>query len=440
MSEREPTLFEKVRSESEQVRHSVPQGIRYSMGVKVAIILGTILACAAFFSVGPTTGTSFAIGSEWAGPTQIAQYPFPVEKPADQYQKELDQAKANTPLYFLLDTLLQGRIQRHLEAMLSPILETPLITMDNADSLEFLTKLSRSTLLELGALSMTQRNQMRANLSDALHQLQHDLATRGFANIPKNTIPHKAIIVVLAQNQEQELPVARLFDENSFQLHKTDVFQRDLSQLEQRIVEPLTKKYFVPNLLFSEEWTERASKAAIAAVPKTLGIVRQNEIIITNGERISEQSQLKLQAYQYTRILHSEDVSPLGIFIGNVGHTALVYSLLLIYLFFIRQRIFLDNWQMFGLSILLVLSAFLGWASMNIEADLPLEYLIILPAFAMLAAILFDSRSAFYTTVTMAFLLAGVRGNDYESTLAIFLGSTYAAYTVRDLRSRTQSL
>jgi hypothetical protein len=56
----------------------------------------------------------------------------------------------------------------------------------------------------------------------------------------------------------------------------------------------------------------------------------------------------------------------------------------------------------------------------------------------MLVAILFDSRTAFYVTITMSLLLAGIRGNDYDSGIAMIMAGTLAAYTVRDIQSRTQ--
>jgi cyclic-di-AMP phosphodiesterase PgpH len=80
----------------------------------------------------------------------------------------------------------------------------------------------------------------------------------------------------------------------------------------------------------------------------------------------------------------------------------------------------------------------MAWVSNQIHSSLPLELLIFIPALSMLVAIVYDSRTAFYTTVTMALLLAGIRGNDYiTGTIMMFTG-IIAAYTVRDIQSRIQ--
>jgi putative nucleotidyltransferase with HDIG domain len=63
---------------------------------------------------------------------------------------------------------------------------------------------------------------------------------------------------------------------------------------------------------------------------------------------------------------------------------------------------------------------------------------VIVPALSMLIAILFDSRTAFYSTVVMSLLIAGIRGSDYSVGLAMMMGGMLAAYSVRDIKSRTQ--
>jgi putative nucleotidyltransferase with HDIG domain len=80
----------------------------------------------------------------------------------------------------------------------------------------------------------------------------------------------------------------------------------------------------------------------------------------------------------------------------------------------------------------------LAWVSMEIPSSFPLEYLIVVPAFSMLAAIVFDSRTGFYLTVTISLLVAGIRGADYITGVSLMFAGTLAAYTVKDIQNRTQ--
>jgi hypothetical protein len=68
----------------------------------------------------------------------------------------------------------------------------------------------------------------------------------------------------------------------------------------------------------------------------------------------------------------------------------------------------------------------------------PIQYLICVPVASMLLAIIFDSRVAFYGTVTIAFLVGAMRGNDYSIGLVSLVAGAFSVYTVRDISHRTQ--
>jgi len=56
----------------------------------------------------------------------------------------------------------------------------------------------------------------------------------------------------------------------------------------------------------------------------------------------------------------------------------------------------------------------------------------------MLFTIIFDSRVGFYGTVVIAIIAGALRGNDYVFTLMNIFSGSLAAYTVRDMKNRTQ--
>ena len=56
----------------------------------------------------------------------------------------------------------------------------------------------------------------------------------------------------------------------------------------------------------------------------------------------------------------------------------------------------------------------------------------------MLLTIIFDSRVGFYGTVIIAFVVAGIRGNDYSIALASMVAGALSVYSVRDMKNRTQ--
>ena len=74
----------------------------------------------------------------------------------------------------------------------------------------------------------------------------------------------------------------------------------------------------------------------------------------------------------------------------------------------------------------------------QINVNAPVELLILVPVVSMLLTIFFDSRIGFYSTVVMALIVGGLRGNDYALTVMNLFAGALAAYTVRDIKNRNQ--
>jgi len=193
-----------------------------------------------------------------------------------------------------------------------------------------------------------------------------------------------------------------------------------------------------PNVLFNQVETDKLIRIAVDNVPRTIGFVQENERIVGRHERISKDVKLKLDSMRRAKAERGAEQSHLWQYLGMAFHVAVLVSLYSIYLFLFRKRIFHNNAKLTLIALLIVLECFFAHLSLTIEVNAPLQYLIFLPAASMLLTIIFDSRVAFYGTVTMAFLIAGIRGNDYSIALASLVAGALSVYTVRDIKHRTQ--
>jgi len=93
-------------------------------------------------------------------------------------------------------------------------------------------------------------------------------------------------------------------------------------------------------------------------------------------------------------------------------HASIVVGLYAIYLYLFRKRIFNNNRRLALIALLIVMEGFFAYMSRELDVTTPIEYLIVVPAASMLLTIIFDSRVGFYGTVIIAFVVAGIRGND----------------------------
>lgn len=435
MAKQEQTLYEKLRSEVEHEDQKHPTGARYSAPVKAVIILLTIVICAFLFPMQPEIHQAVSVGSEWSGKTIIAQYPFPIFKSEEQFQREVNEAVANTPLSFTENMAALAKVEKILSQF-----ENALTASDElqVDSLASITGVNRDNIQRLSAMQPARRRQFLRSLMSSLLAFQKRIYDAGFVNTPVSSIKTEEIIVRMTPTTEKVVPAGSLFDSTLYRQRAQSLFKDEYGETEAALAGELLRKMIIPNLLYSSELTQIAKQLPKQTIPRTLGIVKANETIVAKGERVTERTLLKLQSYENTRLLQSENRHPFLPFLGNMAHAGLILSLLVMFFYFIRRKIFSDNWQVAGICCCFIIVALLAWTSMRITSNFPLEYLIILPTISMLIAIIFDSRTAFYTTVTMSLMVAGVRANDYETAFVLLIGSAFANYTVRDLRSRTQ--
>jgi putative nucleotidyltransferase with HDIG domain len=205
-----------------------------------------------------------------------------------------------------------------------------------------------------------------------------------------------------------------------------------------RAISKVVAATIVPTVTFDQDLTNESRDALIRRVLRSEGIVKEGQRIVARGDLVTPQSKEALESLAEARLERGGVGAQAARVIGTIGHAAIIILLVVLYLRFIRRKIYNDNAKLLLLCSILLFPAILAYLSVRIHLDFPLEYLILLPVASMLLTILFDSRTGFYGTVVSALMVAGIRGNDYSVALAGLAAGAFAAYTVRDLRSRSQ--
>ncbi len=425
-----PTLFARLQR---RLKSSTEpgEGLRYAAAVRVGIMAGTVLLCGLFFPWRPgevSWQQNFswgAIGQRWQGPPIVAEYTFVVRKPVSVYEREQQEALEQVLPIFSRQPYrpreLEERLSGLLDSLSRGVLPLPTEVAEVGREL-----LSPGNAAELGRVRQT------------LLAIGDRVLRRPVLNISKGQLAAQRIAVRESPTVETVLPLAAVLDSSEAALLVTELVRQQIPLRWQPVALPIAYQLIRPTLFYEAGLTEALRRAARQSVPRTWGIVQAGELIVAPGEILTDTTIAKLHSYGNARLLLQERRVKLSTLMGSFGHAALICSVLFIYLGFLRPRIFRDNLQLAGLAFGLVCMAALAWGSQALSMELPLEYLILLPALSMVVAILLDSRTAFYTTVTASLLVAGVRQGDYPTGLALMLGGMLAAYTVRDLESRRQ--
>lgn len=204
------------------------------------------------------------------------------------------------------------------------------------------------------------------------------------------------------------------------------------------IAEAISDNFIKETLFYDKELTELEIKNRIEQIPKTVGIVRENERIISKHDPITKLTKLKLDSFKKIRL---ERLGVQDFFAQALGKILTVIMLIIIlgfYLFHLRRDVFERNSRMALISSLMILVSFFAFMSLNLKVNAPVELLIFVPVASILLTILFDSRLSFFVVVIITFLVAAIRGGDYTIAFISLSGSILAIFSVRDIKNRSQ--
>lgn len=438
MSEEKQTLFQKISVGKDYVSETEISHSKAIKIIRMAMFLVT-LTCLSFFfivHISDDTRTTYIFtaksGDFWNKQAIIAQYSFPIYKEYSTYIKEVNAAKEISPLVFTFSKNPLFGVLNNIDSICNKVINSGTditnIVIDN---------FSQSTASKLIEMKTEDRVKLFKEINKNIQRFYNPIYKQILIDTNLSNIKTDIIKVYSETNTERIFPKSLLTDYSSY-LEKAKDFIRQFKGIEATIIFEFIQKNYRPNLLFSPKYTEEAKQLAGKSVARTDGFVHQGEVIISKGELVTQEITNKILSYHIYKYKGSEQKYTIWMILGNILHAVIILLILIIYLYILRKRIWKDITQLGVIYGVLIFVGLMSWLSLEIRTSLPIEFLIFLPGLSMLIAIAFDSRTAFYVTVTMALLLTGIRGNDYDTGTAMMFAGILAAYSVRDIQSRTQ--
>ena len=200
----------------------------------------------------------------------------------------------------------------------------------------------------------------------------------------------------------------------------------------------LIVEFMKPNLLFDNVVTKSRQQANLIKVPRSQGVVLEDELIVDANIRITQDVLQKLNSL--AAAVEAKDIGReltwIGNYIGRIILLSVVVSLFFTFLIIYRAGIFRD-WKMIIL-ITLVFFLQIGLAHIIVIRLEWSEYLIPVTVGAMALTILFDARIGFMATVVIAILMGLMMGQNIDFVIISLFTSTIAVYNIRELRKRSQ--
>lgn len=393
--------------------------------------------------------SKYEVGAVWSAEDLIAPFSFPIYKDEIDYEKEKQDVLKNLAPVFdrvsaennVTDTLAMFRsgVIQVLES--ASDLERSGNGFVNSESLDSLKSLVpvRMSFPEWEVLNGIYK-QSPDDLDAFFNSLQNavpEISGLDIVDLEKSMVRAGKLSVKESGNKlQQVIDTEKIYDsEGAARLvSNTLPLDSNLREIAFRTVKFLAK----PNLIYNAELSELEKQNRIDQIPKTIGIVRENERIISKHDPVNRITKMKLDSYKRVRL---EKIGVQDMLLQQIGKLLTVFVLLMVlgfFLYYIRPNVYNDNLKLLILASLILVEGFLAFISLKLNTPAPVELLIFVPVASILLTIIFDSRLAFYTVTITCFFIAVIRGGDFSVAFISFCGSVLAIFSERDIKNRSQ--
>ncbi|GBD04924.1 Cyclic-di-AMP phosphodiesterase PgpH [bacterium HR20] len=409
MAKPAPTLFEQyqasTRSQEKQWYH-LP-ALRWSIIALSVIVTALFIPPLARFLWDTGAPSVPALGFRWNGVPIVAERTFSILKPPAVYLAQCDSARQVAPLVYELE---------------QPTSSKDLIAAGQEHA------------------ALNQRRKGTSALQAELARARHALDSMFSGAIVVDTLV------------ASRAPIVYLRERSSGAWYRVPTNALRLEREARRALEQVLSQYGLPDSLgavllgsiaklprarYSPMLSWQEQELAVQSVQRTYGIVRRGETIVAPGELITTTVAAKLASYRDALTEVRAARLPQSL-LSSLVRALLLCGIIWLYLIVARTDQLEDNRTVTTIATLLVLSAVQSWLSTLVDAAYAPEFLVLLPAIAMLITLLYDVRLAFVFVLSAALLHAAIRSGDLPSGLSLLVGSLAGVISIRTLQSRYQ--
>ncbi len=302
-------------------------------------------------------------------------------------------------------------------------------------------------------MQVLDREEFSSDLAAAVNLLVKMVMNRGVVSSPDLLLKEadKGIVIKgIGEDFEKKISDINVFlDLKSARksiAEYSDPFFASLPRDTAKAVREVASLLIVPNLTFNKNETELRKARERDAVKTVYFKIQKGEMIVREGERITEHHMVKLNALNATQ----KESNLVQTFFGLVFFNAILLGIFLIYINRFKQPISQDLQKLTLLGLIIVgslglIKAFY-WVAQIVMANLefvePSSILLGIPfAFCgMMIGVLFEIRIFIFPILMISILSGMMIHEDLSFTLYALVGNVIAALTVQNCRRRSALL
>ncbi len=281
-----------------------------------------------------------------------------------------------------------------------------------------------------------------------LRQILSDLYAHLILDISKKDIISDGIAIQL-ENEELHEKIDQLLTLEEAWTKAKLTLQAKYPEQDSKVINTgyeILVQFLKPNLIYQKEITKSRQQEAINKVPISKGIVLENEKIVDANTKITPEISRKLESMSKERIRRSnirgglrKSLPVIGdpvIFLGQVLLVAIISLFLVTFLLSYRPSIVKDPKMVILLGIIFIIEAL--FTTVFVQKFNISEFAIPITIAAMTMTILFDSKIAFVGAATITLIVGAQLQGSLDFIIASIFVNSFAIYSVRKLRKRSQ--
>jgi len=281
-----------------------------------------------------------------------------------------------------------------------------------------------------------------------LRQILSDLYAHLILDISKKDIISDGIAIQL-ENEELHEKIDQLLTLEEAWTKAKLTLQAKYPEQDSKVINTgyeIIVQFLKPNLIYQKEITKSRQQEAINKVPISKGIVLENEKIVDANTKITPEISRKLESMSKERIRRSnirgglrKSLPVIGdpvIFLGQVLLVAIISLFLVTFLLSYRPSIVKDPKMVILLGIIFIIEAL--FTTVFVQKFNISEFAIPITIAAMTMTILFDSKIAFVGAATITLIVGAQLQGSLDFIIASIFVNSFAIYSVRKLRKRSQ--
>lgn len=286
------------------------------------------------------------------------------------------------------------------------------------------------------------------NFFPQLKQILSDLYGRMVIDISKETIISNQISI--QQNNEEFLEqIDQLLTLEDAWTKAKLTLQAKYPEQDSRIINTgyeIIIQFLKPNLIYQKEITEARQQEAINKVPISKGIVLENEKIVDANTKITPEIFRKLESMSKERVRRAnirgglrKSLPVIGdplIFLGQICLITIIVFFFITFLLSYRRSLVSEPKMVLLLGIIFIIES--GFTAIFVQKFGLSEFAIPITIAAMTLTILFDSRIAFVGAATITLIVGAQLRGSLDFIIASVFVNSFAIYSVRKLRKRSQ--